>query len=114
MGLAGFGVSGELVVGGVPVGRGYIDDPVRTSTSFFPDPFSATPGARLYRTGDVARVKRDGTIDFVGRRDHQIKLRGHRIELGEIDAALRSLPLVREAATILAAGPWPMLVSFVV
>ncbi|WP_367127668.1 amino acid adenylation domain-containing protein [Saccharothrix sp. HUAS TT1] len=91
------GVAGELYVGGVGVGHGYLADPVKTARAFVPDPFSSTPGARLYRTGDVVRRRRDGQLDFLGRRDHQVKIRGQRIELGEVEAALRQVPGVTDA-----------------
>ena len=80
------GVSGELCVGGIGVGRGYLQDPVRTAESFVPDPFGSEQGGRLYRTGDLARYRRDGTIEYLSRLDHQVKIRGFRIELGEIEA----------------------------
>ncbi|MEV0780190.1 amino acid adenylation domain-containing protein, partial [Streptomyces sp. NPDC050428] len=85
------GVPGELVVGGTGVGRGYLGDPGRTAAAFVPDPFSGVKGARLYRTGDVVRHLPDGQLEFLGRRDHQVKIRGQRIELGEVEAALRSV-----------------------
>ncbi|WP_437287305.1 amino acid adenylation domain-containing protein [Sorangium sp. So ce406] len=94
------GVTGELYVGGIGVGRGYLGEPGRTAAAFLPDPFSQAPGRRLYRTGDLGRYRDDGTIEFVGRRDHQVKLRGYRIELGEIDARLAEHPAVREAAVL--------------
>lgn len=83
------GVKGEICVAGVCVGRGYVDDPVRTAAAFFEDPFV---GGRLYRTGDVGRWLPDGTLEFAGRLDHQVKVRGHRIELGEIEAVLAACP----------------------
>ncbi|ULA61389.1 MAG: putative Phenylalanine racemase (ATP-hydrolyzing), partial [Nitrospira sp.] len=95
------GVGGELCIGGVGVGRGYVQDPARTAASFVPDPFASEPGARLYRTGDRVRLRRDGNLEFLGRIDHQIKLRGVRIEPGEIDARLRALTGIRDAVTIL-------------
>ncbi len=94
------GVSGELLIGGVGLARGYHRRPALTAERFVPDPFSPVPGARLYRTGDLARWRRDGTIDFLGRIDHQVKLRGLRIELGEIESALREQDGVTEAAVI--------------
>jgi hypothetical protein len=94
------GVVGELYVGGVGVGRGYRNDPARTATSFVPDPFSARPGARLYKTRDLARRRTDGTVDFLGRVDHMIKLRGLRIEPGEIESALTRHPAVAQAAVV--------------
>jgi non-ribosomal peptide synthase protein (TIGR01720 family) len=113
---AGVGVTGELIAGGIPVGRGYIGDPIRTAAAFVPDPFSTEPGARMYRTGDLARLRPDGIIEFLGRRDHQVKIRGHRIELGEIDAVLCSFDSVRDAVTVLAKaqGVPPRLVAFVI
>jgi amino acid adenylation domain-containing protein len=94
------GVSGELCIGGVGVGRGYLQDPGRTAAAFVPDPFGTEPGARLYRTGDLVRRRTDGSLEFLGRVDHQIKLRGVRIEPGEIDARLRELAGIRDAVTV--------------
>ncbi|RKH60419.1 non-ribosomal peptide synthetase [Corallococcus aberystwythensis] len=90
------GVTGELYVGGVQVGRGYLNQPALTAERFIPDPLGATPGGRLYRTGDWARHLPDGTLEFLGRRDAQLKVRGFRIELGEIEAALAQHPAVRD------------------
>nr|WP_241021262.1 non-ribosomal peptide synthetase [Burkholderia sp. Ac-20344] len=95
------GVAGELLIGGTPVGRGYHGEPELTAEKFIADPFSADPHARLYRTGDLARYRPDGNIEFLGRIDHQIKLRGLRIEPGEIEAALTSHPLVEAAVVAL-------------
>ena len=92
------GVSGELYIGGEGAARGYFKRPDLTEEKFIPDPFSDHPGARLYRTGDIGRYKVTGEIEFLGRVDHQIKLRGHRIEPGEIETALRKHPLLKEAA----------------
>jgi amino acid adenylation domain-containing protein/thioester reductase-like protein len=94
------GVSGELYVGGIGVGRGYVHDPLRTAEAFVPDPFSAVPGSRLYRTGDLARYGAPGELEFLGRMDHQVKLRGYRIELGEIEAALNQHPCVRDCVVL--------------
>ncbi|ADU11066.1 amino acid adenylation domain protein [Micromonospora sp. L5] len=98
------GVAGELHIGGAGLARGYHRRPALTAEKFVPDPFSAEPGARLYRTGDLARwvVGPDGAgvIEFLGRIDHQVKLRGLRIELGEIESALRDQPGVTEATVI--------------
>jgi len=94
------GVAGELMVGGVGVGRGYLADPARTAESFIPDPFGGEPGSRLYRTGDRARRLPDGALDFLGRIDQQVKIRGFRIELGEIEAALNGDPRIRQSAVL--------------
>jgi amino acid adenylation domain-containing protein len=91
------GVPGDLYIGGDCLADGYAREPVLTAYKFLPDPWSAVPGARLYRTGDRARYWPDGNLEFLGRLDHQVKIRGFRIELGEIEAALASLPGVREA-----------------
>jgi amino acid adenylation domain-containing protein len=91
------GVPGELLIGGAGLARGYRGRPDLTEEKFIPDPFAAQPGARLYRTGDLALWRRDGTIEVIGRIDHQIKLRGFRIELGEIEAVLAQHPSVTQA-----------------
>jgi amino acid adenylation domain-containing protein len=98
--LVPVGVAGELCVSGVGVGRGYLNDPRRTAAAFVPDPFSRDEGARLYRTGDRARHLPDGTIEFLGRRDEQVKVRGHRIELGEIETVIGHLRGVRQAVVV--------------
>ncbi|TMD63194.1 MAG: amino acid adenylation domain-containing protein, partial [Chloroflexi bacterium] len=94
------GVSGELYIGGIGVGRGYVADATRTAEAFVPDPFSREFGARLYNTGDVVRYLNDCTLEFLGRRDHQVKIRGYRIELGEIEAVLAQHPEVRQCAVL--------------
>ncbi len=93
------GVAGDLYLGGVQLARGYLGRDDLTAERFLPDPFVA--GGRLYRTGDVARWREDGAVEYLGRSDHQVKLRGLRIELGEIDAALRSAPGVTRAEVLL-------------
>ncbi|MFD7834766.1 amino acid adenylation domain-containing protein [Streptomyces sp. NPDC059761] len=95
------GDEGELLVGGVGVGRGYIADPVRTALAFVPDHLSGEPGKRLYRTGDRGTRRSDGAIDFLGRRDRQVKVRGHRVELGDAEAELLRVPGVVAAACVL-------------
>ena len=94
------GVPGELHIGGSCLGRGYLNSPDLTAEKFIPDPFSDEPGTRLYRTGDLARYLRDGSIEFLGRRDHQVKVRGFRIELGEIETVLSQHPSVRETLAL--------------
>ena len=94
------GVPGELCIGGVQVGRGYLGRAVLTAEKFVPDPFGAEPGARLYRTGDRVRWSASGELEFLGRTDFQVKIRGVRIELGEIEAALRDHPAVRDAIVL--------------
>ncbi|GAC1448561.1 MAG: hypothetical protein NVSMB9_31850 [Isosphaeraceae bacterium] len=90
------GVSGELFIGGDGIARGYLNRPANTAQLFVPDPFSKVPGARLYRSGDLARWRPDGLVDFQGRRDDQVKIRGYRIELGAIETTLRKCPGVRD------------------
>ncbi|MEA2147161.1 MAG: hypothetical protein QOG59_2748 [Solirubrobacteraceae bacterium] len=92
------GIAGELCIGGVAVGRGYLNQPELTATKFVPDPFSDRPGALLYRTGDRARWLADGNIEFMGRVDRQLKIRGFRIEPGEIESILEQRPEIRTAA----------------
>ncbi|HXQ72015.1 MAG TPA: amino acid adenylation domain-containing protein, partial [Pyrinomonadaceae bacterium] len=94
------GVAGELYIGGIGLARGYLNRPELTGGSFIPDPFAKDPGARLYRSGDLARYLPDGNIEFLGRIDTQIKLRGFRIELGEIESALLRCDEIRECAVV--------------
>jgi amino acid adenylation domain-containing protein len=103
--LVPFGVRGELLVGGIGVARGYLNRPDLTAERFVPDPFGSEPGRRLYRTGDLVRYLPSGDIEFLGRIDQQVKVRGFRIEPGEIEAALREHPAVRE--TVVIARPEP-------
>src|SRR5262249_512419 len=91
------GVLGEIFIGGVGWAGGYLNRPELTAEKFIPHPFSQEAGARLYRTGDKARLTPDGEIDYHGRIDEQLKLRGFRIEPGEIENALRQHPSVHEA-----------------
>ncbi|GAA2637997.1 hypothetical protein GCM10010399_84080 [Dactylosporangium fulvum] len=94
------GAPGDLYIGGDCLALGYHGDPALTAGKFLPDHLSGRPGARLYRTGDRARYWADGTIEFLGRQDHQVKVRGFRIELGEIEAALATLPGVATALAV--------------
>ena len=98
------GSVGQLYVGGVGLARGYLRRPQLTADRFVPDPFSGQAGARLYRTGDLVRQFDDGRIEYLRRTDHQVKVQGVRIELPEIEKALREHPAVREAAVVVAKG----------
>jgi len=98
------GVAGEIYIGHEGVARGYLHRADLTAVSFIPDPFSSAPGARLYRTRDRGRYLADGTIEFLGRYDHQVKVRGFRIELGEIEAALREHHGLSEAVALIRQG----------
>ena len=86
--LVPIGARGELHIGGAGLARGYLNRSHLTAEKFIPDPFSHEPGARLYKTGDLARYRTDGSLEFLGRLDHQVNIQGYRIELGEIEAAL--------------------------
>lgn len=91
------GEPGELHIGGISLARGYLNRPDVTANKFIPNPFSSEPSARLYKTGDLARYLPDGNIEFLGRIDHQVKLRGFRIELEEIEVALNQHPSVQQS-----------------
>ncbi|QGV82787.1 amino acid adenylation domain-containing protein [Streptomyces ficellus] len=93
------GITGELHIGGAGVARGYFQNPGATARAFVADPF-AGGDARMYRTGDLVRWNRSGGLDFLGRRDNQVKIRGHRVETGAVEAALRACPGVREAVVV--------------
>ena len=94
------GQAGELFIGGHGVVRGYLNRPELTAERFIPDPFSGAPGARLYRTGDLVRSRPDGAVEFLGRLDHQVKVRGYRVELGEIESLLDQHPAVRTSVVV--------------
>jgi len=114
------GVAGELYIGGANIARGYQRQPDLTAERFLPNPFSIQPGARLYRTGDLTRFRADGAIEYLGRVDNQVKLRGMRIELAEIEACLQQQPGVQEAVVLLHEGAGegvtmsPFLVAYLV
>lgn len=94
------GVAGELYIAGAGLARGYLRRLDLTAEKFIPNPFSPEPGARMYKSGDLARYLSDGNIEYLGRLDHQVKIRGFRIELGEIEATLQAVPGVREAVVL--------------
>ena len=92
------GVQGELLIGGPGVAKGYLSRPELTAEKFIDHPFE--PGARLYKTGDLVRWLPGGALEYLGRIDHQVKIHGHRVEPGEVEAALRAHPDVRAAAVV--------------
>jgi amino acid adenylation domain-containing protein/non-ribosomal peptide synthase protein (TIGR01720 family) len=92
------GVAGSIYIAGVGVGRGYLNDPVRTAQSFIPDGYTKIPGGRAYHTGDLGRYLPDGNLEFIGRSDHQVKIRGFRIELGEVESTIARISGVAQAA----------------
>ncbi|MEM9916806.1 MAG: amino acid adenylation domain-containing protein [Bacteroidota bacterium] len=97
MNLCPPGVQGEILVSGVGVGRGYLNMPEKTAAAFTEDPFREETGVRLYKTGDLGYFQQDGTVQFIGRKDHQVKIRGHRIELGEIEYRLLKMTGIKDA-----------------
>ena len=98
--LVPVGVTGQILIGGDGVARGYHGNPILTAENFIPHPYSPEHGARLYRSGDIAKHRADGSLEFLGRRDNQVKLRGFRIECGEIETTLTTHPTVREAIVL--------------
>src|SRR4029077_13980182 len=113
------GVLGELYAGGACLARGYLGAPAQTAAKFVPDPFAARrgePGARLYRTGDLARQLPDGRVEWFGRIDNQVRIRGFRVELGEVETVVKQHLGVRNAAVICRPGPGggPRLIAYVV
>jgi len=95
------GIPGELYIAGDGLARGYLEQPAQSAAAFLPDPFAQQSGARMYRTGDLARVLPNGELEFLGRRDHQVKVRGFRVELGEIERVLLGHPAVANCVVIL-------------
>ncbi len=110
------GAVGEIFVGGAGVANGYLNRPELTCQRFLADPFSSDPAARLYRSGDLARMTAEGELEFLGRADRQVKIRGFRVELGEIEAALNQHPAVQQSAVIASesAGPDKRLIAYIV
>ncbi len=98
--LAPVGVVGELYIGGDGIAREYLGRPELTAETFVPHPYSSEPGARLYRTGDLVRYLADGNLDFLERKDQQVKVRGFRIEPEEIEAVLQEHPAIRESLVV--------------
>jgi amino acid adenylation domain-containing protein len=102
--LVSVGCVGEIAVGGICVGRGYVGDPAKTAKTFVPDPFGPDEGGRLYLTGDVGRWRWDGVLEFLGRRDGQVKVRGRRIEIAEVEGVLGGHPGISQAVAAVHAG----------
>lgn len=94
------GIPGELFIGGVGVARGYANDPEKTANAFLDNPFLPSPTQKMYRTGDLGRMLEDGNMEFLGRKDHQIKIRGFRVEIGEVNTTLAQYPAVTEAIVV--------------
>ncbi|MFF9479380.1 amino acid adenylation domain-containing protein [Streptomyces sp. NPDC014733] len=108
------GVTGQVYIGGESVGRGYIGQPALTAAAFLPDPFAAEPGRRMYRTGDLGRWRADGGVELLGRADNQVKIRGRRVEIGEIEHAVEGHPDVARGVVELLKDDGPeRLVAFV-
>ena len=109
------GVIGEIYIGGEQVARGYLNQTALTAERFVPDPFSTEPGKRLYRSGDLGRMRADGEMEYLGRTDEQVKIKGFRIELGEVETVLRQHELVRECVVVVqGTGEEKRLLAYVV
>lgn len=100
LGRVPLGVTGQLFISSLGVARGYTDNPALTAEKFLPDPFNETPGSRMYATGDMVRMRDDGLLEFIGRNDHQVNIRGFRVELGEISRTLQNHPDVNDGVGI--------------
>jgi amino acid adenylation domain-containing protein len=100
------GVVGEIYIGGAGLARGYVNRPELTAEKFIASPFSREPGARLHRTGDLARYLPGGNLEFIGRMDERVKIRGYRIEMGAVEAAMAGHPAIREAAVVVGEDQW--------
>jgi amino acid adenylation domain-containing protein/FkbM family methyltransferase len=98
--LAPIGISGEIHIGGDGLARGYLGQPAMTGERFLPDPFAELPGSRFYASGDLGRYRQGGTIEYLGRSDHQLKIRGHRVEPGEIEIVMRQADWVKQAVVL--------------
>ncbi len=98
--LVPVGQGGELCVGGIGLAQGYLNHPAETAARFVPNPYGAAAGARLYKTGDVVRYRSDGNLEYLGRLDQQVQIRGHRIELGDLESALEQHPSVQRAVVV--------------
>jgi amino acid adenylation domain-containing protein len=107
------GVAGELYIGGVGVARGYANDPGKTAASFVEDPFTKQWGGRMYKTGDLGRMLPEGIMEFIGRKDNQVKVRGHRVELGEVESVIRQNKTISHAAVLLSRDK-KQLIGFIV
>jgi acyl-coenzyme A synthetase/AMP-(fatty) acid ligase len=94
------GLAGEIFIAGTGGGRGYLNKPAKTAETFVPDPFAEAPGTRFYKSGDLGCYLTDGNIEFLGRKDFQVKVNGYRLELGEVEVALERSPMVKEAAVV--------------
>jgi acyl carrier protein len=108
------GAKGEIYIGGEGLARGYLNKPAATAEVFVPDPFSGRAGARLYRTGDFGKYRSDGNIEFLGRIDHQVKVRGYRIEPGEIESVLEQHQGIKEAVVLARGEKDKRLVAYLV
>ena len=112
--LVPVGLQGELHVAGPGLSSGYLGRPRITAEKFVPNPFHTTPGSRLYKTGDLVRYREDGNLEFLGRLDHQVKIRGHRVELEEIEVVLRRHPDIQDALVVLDSSDTPSFSAYII